>query len=164
MSVLVFWTLHNITSVTNVVLPERPKENEVVIQKQEARGSIEVRGWNPAPFGEVEGATSLVQIDVAEIFHGDIEGEGTARLLQALRSDGTASFVGLERVTATLAGKSGTFVFQDSGSLDASQRVDGTWFVVPGSGTGELAGLRGEGSFTAELGQNAVIALSYWFE
>jgi Protein of unknown function (DUF3224) len=42
--------------------------------------------------------------------------------------------------------------------------VSGDWFVVPGSGTGELAGLRGEGGFTAELGQGADITLDYWFE
>jgi hypothetical protein len=35
---------------------------------------------------------------------------------------------------------------------------------VPGSGTGELAGLRGEGGFNAELGQSADITLDYWFE
>jgi Protein of unknown function (DUF3224) len=42
--------------------------------------------------------------------------------------------------------------------------VSGDWFVVPGSGTGELAGLRGEGGFTAELGHRADITLDYWFE
>jgi len=42
--------------------------------------------------------------------------------------------------------------------------VSGTWFVVPGSGTGELRGLRGEGGFKAELGQRADITPDYWFE
>jgi hypothetical protein len=42
--------------------------------------------------------------------------------------------------------------------------VKGDWFVVPGSGTGELAGLRGEGGFQAELGQHADVTLDYWFE
>jgi hypothetical protein len=42
--------------------------------------------------------------------------------------------------------------------------VSGDWFVVPASGTGELTGLRGEGGFTAELGQGADITLDYWFE
>ncbi len=42
--------------------------------------------------------------------------------------------------------------------------VSGDWFVVPGSGTGELAGLRGEGGFSAVLDQGAEITLDYWFE
>jgi Protein of unknown function (DUF3224) len=35
---------------------------------------------------------------------------------------------------------------------------------VPGSGTGELTGLRGGGGFRANLGENADIHLEYWFE
>jgi hypothetical protein len=35
---------------------------------------------------------------------------------------------------------------------------------VPGSGTGELRGLRGEGGFEAQLGEGANITLDYWFE
>ena len=42
--------------------------------------------------------------------------------------------------------------------------VSGTWFVIPGSGTGGLAGLRGEGGFAANLGQDAEVTLDYWFE
>ncbi len=34
-----------------------------------------------------------------------------------------------------------------------------TWFVVPGSGTGELTGLRGEGGFEAKRGEHARIVL-----
>jgi len=38
------------------------------------------------------------------------------------------------------------------------------WFVVPGSGTEELVGLRGDGGFTAQLGQHGSIWLDYSFE
>ena len=129
-----------------------------------ATGTIEVVGWAPQPYDELDGAASLVGIEVTERFHGDIEGEGRARMLQALRPDGSATFVGHERVTATVEGRSGTFVFQDVGTLSPAGDVDGSWFVVPGSGTGELTGLRGEGSFAAAVGQSATIALDYWFE
>ena len=129
-----------------------------------ATGTIEVTGWEPQPYDELYGAATLVGIEVTERFHGDIEGEGRARMLQALRPDGSATFVGHERVTATLARRSGTFVFQDVGTLSPTGDVDGRWFVVPGSGTGQLAGLRGEGSFTAAVGESAAISLDYWFE
>lgn len=42
--------------------------------------------------------------------------------------------------------------------------MNGEWFVIPASGTGELTGLRGEGGFVPELGQNAAITLDYWYE
>ena len=129
-----------------------------------ATGTIEVTGWSPQPWDELDGAATLVGIEVTELFHGDVEGEGRARMLQALRPDGSATFVGHERVTATVAGRAGTFVFQDAGTLSPNGDVDGSWFVVPGSGTGELAGLRGEGSFAAAVGERAAIILDYWFE
>jgi len=84
-------------------------------------------------------------------------------MLQAQRKDGSASFCAIERVDGTLDGKKGTFLLQDQGSLHGT-KVKGTWFVVPGSGTGGLAGLRGDGSFEAELGQHASYVLDYWFE
>jgi hypothetical protein len=114
-------------------------------------------------YDQTENAPDLVEIHITEAFHGDIEGEGTVRFLQAIRKDGSASFVGIERVTGTLAGRRGTFLLQDSGTLEANT-VSGSWFVVPGSGTGDLIGLRGEGGFTAALGQRADITLDYWFE
>src|SRR5512133_1922020 len=51
-------------------------------------------------------------------------------------------------ITVRIAGRTGTFVLQDRGSLTGT-RVTGRWSVVPGSGTGELAGLRGDGGFAA---------------
>jgi hypothetical protein len=44
-----------------------------------------------------------------------------------------------------------------------TETVQGTSFVVPGSGTCELTGLRGEGGFTAQLGKSAA-ALDHWFD
>ncbi len=128
-----------------------------------ATGRIVVGTYEPRAWSDVEGAPTLSLIHVVETFEGDIEGQGEVYFVQAARPDGTASFVGQERVTGSLAGRTGSFVFQDAGTLEGSL-VRGTWFVVPGSGTGGLAGLRGEGGFEAELGQHAQITLDYWFE
>jgi len=83
--------------------------------------------------------------------------------LQAARPDGTATFVGIERVTGTVAGKRGSFLLQDQGTLEGNI-VSGEWFVVPGSGTGELVGLRGTGGFRANLGEGAKVHIDHWFE
>jgi Protein of unknown function (DUF3224) len=131
--------------------------------KTHATGRIDVKTYDPQPYEEVDDGPNLVEIHVSETFSGDIEGEGIVRFLQAVRKGGSASFVGIERVTGDLGGRTGSFLLQDVGTLEGN-KVEGEWFVVPGSGTGGLRGLRGEGGFTADLGQQASITLDYWFE
>jgi hypothetical protein len=131
--------------------------------KTHAAGRIDVKTYEPQPYEELDEGANLVEIHVTETFSGDIEGEGVARFLQAMRKDESASFVGIERVTGSIEGRRGSFLLQDAGTVDANT-VRGEWFVIPGSGTGELAGLRGDGGFSAELGQQALISLDYWFE
>ena len=131
--------------------------------KTHATGRIDVKTYEPQPYEEVADGPNLVEIHVTETFSGDIEGEGVVRFLQAVRTDESASFVGIERVTGSIDGRRGSFLLQDAGTLEG-QTVKGDWFVIPGSGTGELTGLRGEGGFTAQLGQHASITLDYWFE
>jgi Protein of unknown function (DUF3224) len=134
-----------------------------VTSKTTATGRIEVKTYEPRPYDQVDDGPDLVEIHVTETFSGDIEGEGVVRFLQAIREDGSASFVGIERVTGSIAERRGSFLLQDAGTLEGNL-VKGEWVVIPGSSTGELAGLRGEGGFEAELGQHAAITLDYWFE
>jgi hypothetical protein len=131
--------------------------------KTHAAGRIDVKTYEPQPYEEVGEGPNLIEIHVTETFSGDIEGEGVAHFLQAMRKDESASFVGIERVTGSIEGRRGSFLFQDAGTVEANT-VRGEWFVIPGSGTGELSGLRGDGGFSAELGQQASITLDYWFE
>jgi hypothetical protein len=128
-----------------------------------ATGRIEVDSYEPQPYEEPGEGPKLVEIHVKERFIGDIEGDGVVRFLQAIESDGSASFVGIERVTGKIGNRSGSFLLQDAGTLEG-ETVSGEWFVIAGSGTGELTGLRGEGGFVAKLGEHASITLDYWFE
>jgi Protein of unknown function (DUF3224) len=131
--------------------------------KTSASGRIDVKTYEPQPYDELDDGPDLAEIHVTETFSGDIEGEGVVRFLQAIRADGSATFVGIERVTGSIAERRGSFLLQDAGTLEGNL-VKGDWFVIPGSGTGELAGLRGDGGFEAEVGQHASITLDYWFE
>jgi hypothetical protein len=128
-----------------------------------ASAVITVHKYETAVYDEPAEGPALVRIHVEESFSGDIEGEGLVEFLQAARPDGSASFVGIERVTGALAGKEGTFLLQDAGTV-AGNVVSGEWFVVPRSGTGGLSGLRGTGGFRANLGEGAQVHLDYWFE
>ncbi|HEX3513009.1 MAG TPA: DUF3224 domain-containing protein [Trebonia sp.] len=131
--------------------------------KTRANGVITVHKYEPDAYESPSEGPVLNRIHVEERFSGDIEADGVTEFLQASHADGSASFVGIERVIGTLGGRGGTFLLQDAGTVTGSI-VDGDWFVVPGSGTGELAGLRGEGGFRANLGENAQVHLDYWFE
>jgi hypothetical protein len=132
-------------------------------ERRHGTGRITVRTYEPTPYDQPTEGPVLSRIHVEEAFSGDIEGTGVVEFLQAQVSEDAASFVGLERLSGSVGGRSGTFVLQDQGTLRGTT-VSGDWFVVPGSGTGELAGLRGEGGFNAQLGQGADITLDYWFE
>src|SRR5215471_10885173 len=79
---------------------------------------------------------------------GGIEGEATWEALMFYRADGTAEYTGLQHVSGQIAGRSGTCVMIADGSY-ADGTASGTWRVIPGSGTGGLAGLSGAGTSVA---------------
>jgi hypothetical protein len=146
----------------NPTAKERPMAHADT-ERTHAEAKIDVQKYEPSVYDDAADGPALVRIHVEENFAGDIEGSGVAEFLQTALTDSEASFVGVERVTGKLGGRSGSFVFHDQGTLKEGV-VSGTWFVVPGSGTGELQGLRGEGGFRAHLGQSADVMLDYWFE
>jgi hypothetical protein len=131
--------------------------------KMRAHAVITVDKYEPAVYGQPAEGPALTRIHVEESFSGDISGAGVVEFLQAAREDGPASFVGIERVTGAVGGRQGTFLLQDAGTVQ-DNIVRGDWFVIPGSGTGQLAGLRGTGGFRANLGEGAQVHLDYWFE
>ena len=70
-----------------------------------------------------------------------------------------AGYVAVELVTGTLEGRTGTFVLQHSGVVDgADSRATGV--VLPGTGTGELSGLRGTVELTHDE-SGAVLTLDH---
>jgi hypothetical protein len=114
--------------------------------------------YDEEPYGELEG-DELGRVHIARTFTGDLEGESTAELLIA-RSEGGGGYVGHDRITGTLAGKSGGFVFQHTG-LMGPEGVTNSGTIVPGSGTGELAGITGEGTMLADEDGNHALTLTY---
>jgi hypothetical protein len=109
--------------------------------------SWDEKTWDGIPWDQVPGSKVTHSI-VGQAFSGGIEGEAACQQLVAYSGDTYASFVGLHQFTGSLEGRSGSFVLQSSGTY-ADSTARATWFVVPGSGTGELAGLSGQGSYTA---------------
>jgi hypothetical protein len=76
---------------------------------------------------------------------------------------GSASFIGLERVTGSVGGRSGSFVLQHTGTFeDGVEKV--ILSVVPGSGTEELHGMTGDGGFSVGHQPPYGMTLDYDFE
>ena len=128
----------------------------------QATGTIETKTWGEQPYDESEGLPKLTRGSMTEAFHGDIEGDAAVEALMVYRDDGSASFIGLQRVIGRIGDRSGSFVLQASGTFGGGTGKC-AWFVVPGSGTGDLRGLHGEGGYVWD-GQTTRFTLDYNFE
>ena len=127
-----------------------------------ATATFEITNWDEQPFDEIEGQAKLTRAIVTGSFKGDIEGRGTTAYLMVYGDDGTASYVLVQRVVGQLGGRAGHFVLQGSGAY-ADGKATGTWTVVPGSATGGLVGLQGQGGFEAPEGRTMYLTLDYDF-
>jgi uncharacterized protein DUF3224 len=128
-----------------------------------SKGRFEVKTWDENPYDETDGGLKLTRASVTKSFRGGIEGEGTLEYLMVYPGGGYAKFVGLERVVGRLGDRWGSFVLEHSGTFEGGV-AEASWSVVPGSGTGELRGLRGEGRFASADAQRYPITLDYDLE
>jgi hypothetical protein len=126
-----------------------------------ASATIEGKGWDEQPFAEGDGV-KLARAKVRQAYRGDIEGEATLEYLMVYPADGPVTFLGVERVVGRVGERAGSFVLESRGIWqDGTARAEQR--VVPGSGTGDLRGLRGEGSYSATHDEHPTV-LEYWFE
>ena len=129
---------------------------------QTANARFAITSWDEKPYSEGSDLPKLTRATVKKTFTGDIEGEGQVDYLMMYRSNGTATFIGLERVTGKVGGRAGTFVLQRTGVFEDGQAKE-SYSVVPGSATGELRGLEGEGSSSVGHGMEHPFTMSYAF-
>jgi Protein of unknown function (DUF3224) len=125
-----------------------------------ASATFTLDGWDEQPYAELAEGRKLTRASVKQTFSGDIVGTGTVEWLMSYRPDGSAEYVGLQVVTGSLGGKAGSFVVSTPGTYDG-QGAAGTWTVLDGSATGELAGLTGTGTFSAPSGGEPTVTLDY---
>jgi hypothetical protein len=118
-----------------------------------AKGTFSVE-MKPQAEPAVADGVSLGRMSLHKRFEGDLVATSEGEMLTALTPiKGSAGYVAIERVAGTLGGRSGSFVFQHSGTMDAGdQRLSIN--VVPGSGTGELSGLSGRFTLRIADGQH----------
>ena len=106
-------------------------------------GRFDLTSWDEEVYDDAAGAR-LVRARNTKAFEGGISGTSTAELLQAIAGENGAVYVAVERVTAEVDGRKGTFVLRHSAAHTAGGGGDMRVDVVPGSATGDLTGLTGE--------------------
>jgi hypothetical protein len=106
---------------------------------------LEIRSWEEKPYREEADGSTFRRSEVVLAGTGDGVAEAGFEGLLYYRPDGTSTFGMLMRVSGELSGRSGAFVPRGEGSYDGqTARCELT--VVPGSGTGDLAGITGRAS------------------
>lgn len=123
-------------------------------------GTFTLDSWDQAD-GDPEGSFTRSRAVLTKTFAGDLVGTSrTEILLAVLDDDGPRSYCGFELIAGTVAGRTGTFVLRHAASAGPDEAPWMTWHVVPGSGRGELAGVRGQG----QIERHDDGSHTYWLE
>ena len=88
--------------------------------KHTANARFAIKTWDTEPYSEGLDLPKLTRASVTKTFTGDLEGDGRVEYLMVYRADGSAAFVGLERVV----GRSPVKWVRSCSSASAPSRVD----------------------------------------
>ncbi|HUN61891.1 MAG TPA: DUF3224 domain-containing protein [Candidatus Sulfotelmatobacter sp.] len=121
---------------------------------QHATGTFEVKMAPLDPAFKFD-ENPITRFSLDKQFHGDLDATSQGEMLAAGNpAKGSGGYVAMERVSGALQGRTGTFALQHSGTMDNGQyHLNVT--VVPGSGTGQLAGLTGAMTIIIEAGKHS---------
>lgn len=98
-------------------------------------------------------AGSPGRMTLAKTFHGGIDGTGVGEMLATMDDGQSGAYAALERITGLVDGRRGSFALVHRGVMDrGAQELSIT--IVPGSGQGELTGIRGVFHLTIEGGEH----------
>ena len=125
-----------------------------------ATATFSLKQWDEKPYDELDGGPKLTRASVLYAFEGELVGEGRLEYLMTYLPDASAQFFGFQRFVGRIGGREGSLVFQHGGRF-AAGLVSDTWRVVPGSGTGDLAGIQGQIEFSASHQEKYEVIFEY---
>jgi hypothetical protein len=128
--------------------------------RRSANARFAVKSWDEKPYLKGQGQPKLTRASVVKTYTGDIDGEGHAEYLMMYRSDGSATFVGLEQIVGRIGDKTGSFVLQRTGVFESGQAKE-SYSVISGSATRDLQGLLADGKSAVGHGMEHPFTLSY---
>jgi hypothetical protein len=106
-----------------------------------AESAFEITGWDEEDVIDADGVR-IYRVKVAKTLTGDLDGTAQGWMTMAMAPGDSAAYVGFDRLEVTVGGRTGSFVIRHNALMHAGGG-DATWDIVPGSGTGELAGIIG---------------------
>ena len=110
--------------------------------------------FTPAEVTPAEVITTAVEVGVATLakrYEGAIEGRSSTLFTAAFdQAAGVGTYVAMESFEGTVDGNAGTFNFAHSATTGGTDRTDEFFLIVPSSGTGSLAGIRGTGGLAID--------------
>ena len=107
-----------------------------------ARGPFDVQ-LAPQPADAHADGVTLGRMTIDKQFSGDLVASSVGQMLTGMSAvKGSAGYVAIERVTGTLAGRTGSFILQHTGVMNRGVPSLAVT-VVPDSGTVELTGISG---------------------
>lgn len=120
-----------------------------------------ITSWDEQAYEESVEAPKLSRATVKKAFTGELTAESTAELLMCRSGDEGAGYVASERIVGRIGDREGSFVVQHGGIVDGAE-IESFGHVVPASGTGDFAGLRGKAKYQHDE-NGAVFTLDYSF-
>ncbi len=126
-----------------------------------AHSTFAIKSWDEKPYDEFDGGRKLTKAHVIFTYSGEMEGEGIIEFVMAYATDGSAQFVGMERIVGRVNGHVGSFVIQHAGSY-TGKAAEENWEIVKGSGTGDLEGITGSGNSSTQGDEDThIFTLNY---
>lgn len=124
-----------------------------------ATSSFVIDSWQEQPVLDGNGV-KFVRTSIGKTFSGDLVGTSVGEMIMAHAGSDSLAYAGFEQITVSLHGKSGTFVLHHDATM-FSGGGSASWTIMNGSGTGELAGLRGKAELTRHDDGSHTLVLDY---
>lgn len=124
--------------------------------------TFKIESWNEETYSQAKDGPAVIRASVSQTYSGVLAAKSKIEYLMTTFADETSTFIGIEEILGELEGKSGSFLLEHDGThRDGVAKSD--FVIIPNSGTGELTGIRGKGSYEATH-ETAEITLEYDFE
>src|SRR3954453_23196206 len=119
-----------------------------------ASGTFKVITFDATPVRPAPDIATGLPVGVATMekaYEGDVAGRSATLFTSAFdQGTGVGTYVAMESFEGSLNGAAGTFNFAHCATTTGADRGSELFVIVPTSGTGGLAGIRGEGGIAIE--------------
>jgi hypothetical protein len=130
-----------------------------------ANGTFTVKAFNPAVVTAEPAISTALPVGVATMeksFDGDVAGRSATIFTAAFdQATGVGTYLAMESFEGTVGGLTGAFNFVHSASTSGRDRTGEYFAIVPSSGTGQLAGIAGDGGLAVDPDGTHRIWLEY---